>query len=78
MSHSLHAYYDHYDMYRQSLAKTTLTAESVVYCNVVINLDEFNMAILPRGCVCVFLTHPSFLLRQPGTFALVKLPTLRW
>ena len=35
------------------------------------NLDQFNISML-------FLVHPSFLLGQPGTFALIKLPTLWW
>ena len=33
----------------------------------------------PRGCVyLLFLTRPSFLFEQLGTFALIKLPTLWW
>ena len=45
-------------------------AESDVYCNVVMNLDEFIYVLL------LILTCPSFL--SPGTFSLLKLPTLWW
>ena len=41
-------------------------AVSVVYCNVVMNLDDLSVRLL-------FLTCHSFLLGKLGTFALIKL-----
>ena len=61
-------------------------AESVVYCDVVMNLDDLSnfpftlslfLAFLPESVCLLFLTRPSFLLQKIGTFAMIKLLTWR-
>ena len=51
-------------------------AESDVYCNVVMNLDEINISSF-KLFTLTFIS-PSFPLRKLGTFALPKLPSLWW